>query len=87
MNSKLKSIKWTTSSTNPSDHPGVMRGDLIFFYTSGSTIGHVAIYLGWDKIIHADRVNGSVTTSTIATLTDQNGRYRYRVAGVRRVYN
>ena len=86
---KLKHVDYQTSKTDPTDHPGVYRGDLIFFNT-GSGAGHVAIYLGWDKIIQADPMTGKVDTSTIQTLikpTKDGGKYGYTVAGVRRIFN
>ena len=64
------------------------KGDLIFFSTSknGNPI-HAAIYLGLGDIIHADPVKGNVNTSTIRTLEDKEGKYKYYVVGVRRIFN
>ena len=87
--SRLRSITYK-SVEGSTDHPGVMRGDLIFFYTGNNVLGHVAIYLGWDKIIHASMVTGKVETSTISELTlpvNEGGRYGYKVAAVRRIFN
>lgn len=78
---KFKHINYTTSKTDPTDHPGVCRGDLIFFNT-GSGAGHVAIYLGWDKIIQADPMTGKVDTSTISKMLSRTG---WKVDSVRRV--
>lgn len=89
MSSRLKKITYK-SIEGSTDHPGVLRGDLIFFYTGRNTIGHVAIYLGWDKIVHASMVTGKVETSTISELvlpTSEGGKYGYTVAGVRRIFN
>ena len=83
MNLRLASRKYT------SDHRNINRGDLIFFYTGGNTVGHVAIYLGYDKIIHASLVTGRVETSTITALTKKfadGGKYGYTVAGCRRIF-
>ena len=83
MSSRLASRKYT------SDHRNINRRDLIFFYTGGNTVGHVAIYLGYDKIIHASLVTGRVETSTITALTKKfadGGKYGYTVAGCRRIF-
>ena len=71
------------------DHPGTIRGDLVFFYTSPGVVGHVAIYLGYDKIIHASPVTGRVETAYIKDLIKKakdGGIYGYKVAGVRRIF-
>lgn len=89
MNAKLQKIKYQAAPAGSTDHPGMIRGDLIFFYTGTNYIGHVAIYLGYDKIIHSSYVNGKVETSTISALlkpVKDGGKYGYKVAGVRRVF-
>ena len=79
---KLRSISYKNNPSDPTDHPGVFRGDLIFFQTETGNIGHVAIYLGWDKIIQADPESGRVNTSTISKMVKNKG---WKVVGVRRV--
>ena len=84
MNSKLASRTYTA------DHVNMNRGDLIFFYTGKNLVGHVAIYLGYGKIIHASMVTGYVENSTIDELIkpiEEGGQYGYSVAGVRRIFN
>lgn len=84
MSSKLETRKYTN------DHANINRGDLIFFYTGKNNIGHVAIYLGNDKILHASMVTGKVEDSTITELTkpaSKGGKYCYSVAGARRIFH
>ena len=84
MSSRLGSRKYT------SDHRNINRGDLIFFYTGKNLVGHVAIYLGYGKILHASMVTGRVEDSTIDELTkkiEDGGKYGYTVAGARRIFN
>lgn len=84
MNSKLGKRTYTD------DHRYMIRGDLVFFYTGRNLIGHVAIYLGYGKILHASMVTGVVETSTIDELikpVKDGGKYGYSVAGVRRIFN
>ena len=81
---KLKKIQYKESASDPTDHPGVFRGDLIFFQTETGNIGHVAIYLGWDKIVQADPEAGRVNTSTISKMLKHKG---WKVVGVRRVFH
>ena len=83
MSSKLQSRTYT------SDHRYINRGDLIFFNTGKNLIGHVAIYLGYGKIIHASMVTGRVEASTIDELIKpvaHGGQYGYTVAGCRRLF-
>ena len=84
MSSKLETRKYTN------DHVNINRGDLIFFYTGKNLVGHVAIYLGNDKILHASMVTGKVEDSTITELTkpaSKGGKYCYTVAGARRIFH
>ena len=68
------------------DFPEVYRGDLIFFNTSKNSVGHVAIYLGYGNIIHASKVSGKVEKVKLLTLLNKKGKYKYTIAGVRRVF-
>ncbi|MBQ3292087.1 MAG: C40 family peptidase [Mogibacterium sp.] len=86
MDAKLKTIKYTR------DHVNMTRGDLIFFQTSKNIYGHVAIYLGYGKIIHASLVTGKVETGTIDELikpAKEGGKYCYSEStiAVRRIFN
>ena len=83
--SKFRTIT-TAEPASDTNYPGVYRGDLIFFNTSKNHVGHVAIYLGLGKIIHASQVSGKVGVTTISHLTDKKGNYKYTVAGARRVF-
>lgn len=84
---KLGHIKFKDAAEGSNDYPGTNRGDLVFFKDSTGTMVHVAIYLGYGQLIHASPVSGKVETSTIRALTDANGSYMYKVAGVRRIFN
>lgn len=89
MNSKLKAIKYNPpASEDSNDYVGMTRGDLVFFATSkGGTPTHVAIYTGLGGLVHADPIRGKVGKSTIRQLVDQEGKYKYYVVGVRRIFN
>ena len=83
--SKLRHIAYAEPVGD--NYPNFLRGDLIFFYTGKTYIGHVAIYLGWGKIIHASQVTGKVETSTIKKLVSKKGKYKYKIAEARRIFN
>ena len=88
MGSKLKKITYKPAAEGSNDYTTMTRGDLIFFSkTKGGTPTHAAIYTGLGNIIHADPVKGKVKTSTIRTLEDRDGSYKYYVVGVRRIFN
>ena len=86
MSAKLEKI---TNYGTPveGNFPNVYRGDLIFFYTGQNNVGHVAIYLGLGKVIHASSVTNKVETTTLLSLISKKGKYKYKIAGVRRVYH
>ena len=86
MNSKLQFITDKQPDAGSDDYKGVYRGDLIFFQTGKNKIGHVAIYLGLGKIIHASQVTGKVETTTLKTLLNKNGKYKYKVEGAYRLF-
>ena len=86
MDSKLATIKYT------SDHYYMSRGDLIFFQISDGSYGHVAIYTGLGKIVHASPVTGKVENSTLEELikpVEEGGKYGYpeSTIKVRRIFN
>lgn len=89
MNSKLQHIsKPATPPEGSNDYVGVYAGDLLFFSDSSKgTPIHVAIYTGLGGLIHADPVTGVVNTSTVRKLVDQDGKYKYYLVGVRRVFH
>ncbi|HRJ52356.1 MAG TPA: C40 family peptidase [Candidatus Thiothrix moscowensis] len=41
------------------------KGDLVFFNTRGRRIGHVGIYLGDNKFVHAPRTGKAITTDKL----------------------
>jgi len=56
-------------------------GDLVFFRLSGREVGHVGIYAGDDRFVHAPQSGGTVR---IASLEDE--WYRQRFVGAGRLY-
>ena len=61
------------------DRGSISQGDLLFFRTSGKSIGHVAIYVGNGKMIHASSSRG-------VTISDMNSSYwKKRFVTARRV--
>ena len=90
MDSRLASITYTSWASD--SHRYMTRGDLVFFQIEPGNYGHVAIYLGMDKIIHASPVTGRVETSSIADLilpVEEGGLYGYDedTIKVRRIFN
>jgi cell wall-associated NlpC family hydrolase len=53
-------------------------GDLVFFRLSGREVGHVGIYAGDDRFVHAPQSGGHVR---VASLEDEWYRQRYVGAG------
>jgi len=56
-------------------------GDLVFFQLAGRDVGHVGIYAGDDRFVHAPQSGGHVR---LASLEDE--WYRQRFAGAGRFY-
>lgn len=56
-------------------------GDLVFFRLSGRDVGHVGIYVGGDRFVHAPQSGGHVR---VASLQDE--WYRDRFVGAGRFY-
>lgn len=65
----------------PVEKSNLLPGDLVFFYNRGTSyIGHVGIYIGNNKMVHAS------TSTTGVIITDLNsGYYVERYAGARRI--
>jgi len=55
-------------------------GDVVFFRTGGYPIGHVGIYAGEGKFIHAPRRGRPVTLDSLSS-----GYYHQRYVGARRI--
>lgn len=55
-------------------------GDLVLFRSSSSSVGHVGIYIGGSRFIHAANASRGVTTDTLAS-----GYYADNYVGARRV--
>ena len=58
----------------------LVKGDLMFFRTSGSGVGHVAMYIGHRKMIHSGSSGGRVRVDSI-----NESYYRARWVGAVRV--
>ncbi len=56
-------------------------GDLVFFRLAGREVGHVGIYVGDDRFVHAPQSGGQVR---VASLQDE--WYRQRFVGAGRFY-
>ena len=57
------------------DHSDIEPGDILCFYTSGTYIGHVGIYIGDGQYVHAQSTATGVVTSP---LSDRGDRYEAR---------
>ncbi|QTR51428.1 C40 family peptidase [Candidatus Thiothrix anitrata] len=55
------------------------KGDLVFFNTRGRKVGHVGIYLGDNKFVHAPRTGKAITTDKLV------GYWGSRVVGFGRI--
>lgn len=55
------------------------KGDLVFFSTRGRKVGHVGIYLGNNKFIHAPRTGKAITTEKL------DGYWGQRIVGFGRI--
>lgn len=63
------------------DKTGLKEGDLVFFKTTrGRRVGHVGIYVGSGKFIHASSGGGKVQVNSLS-----DGYYNRRFVGARRV--
>jgi murein DD-endopeptidase len=69
------------AAATPVPRDALQPGDLVFFRLSGRTVGHVGIYAGDDRFVHAPQSGGEVR---IASLDDE--WYRRRYAGAGRFY-
>lgn len=69
------------SAAHPVSRRDLRPGDLVFFRLSGRTVGHVGIYAGDDRFVHAPQSGGRVG---MASLDDE--WYRERYAGAGRLY-
>lgn len=67
----------------PVKKPGLKPGDLVFFrsWRGGRRIGHVGIYIGEGKFIHASSGKGEVVISNL-----NSGSYVRRYAGAKRLW-
>ena len=64
----------------PVSHSQLLKGDLVFFATSGGRkVSHVGIYVGDNKFLHAPGKNRRIRTSSMS-----NGYYKSRYLGARR---
>ncbi|MDX9989854.1 MULTISPECIES: C40 family peptidase [Thiothrix] len=55
------------------------KGDLVFFNTRGRKVGHVGIYLGDNKFVHAPRTGKAITTEKL------EGYWGQRIVGFGRI--
>jgi cell wall-associated NlpC family hydrolase len=69
------------SQATPVDRRALQPGDLVFFRLSGREVGHVGIYVGDSRFVHAPQSGGHVR---VASLQDE--WYRQRFVGAGRFY-
>jgi cell wall-associated NlpC family hydrolase len=69
------------SSAIPVERRELRPGDLVFFRLSGRNVGHVGIYAGDDRFVHAPQSGGHVRLASL-----ENEWYRRRFAGAGRFY-
>ncbi len=69
------------SKATPVERRELRPGDLVFFRLSGRDVGHVGIYAGDDRFVHAPQSGGHVR---LASLDDE--WYRQRFVGAGRFY-
>ena len=69
------------SKATPVERRELRPGDLVFFRLSGRDVGHVGIYAGDDRFVHAPQSGGHVR---LASLEDE--WYRQRFVGAGRFY-
>lgn len=69
------------SKATPVERSELRPGDLVFFRLSGRDVGHVGIYAGGDRFVHAPQSGGHVR---LASLEDE--WYRQRFVGAGRFY-
>lgn len=69
------------SQATPVERRELRPGDLVFFRLSGRDVGHVGIYAGDDRFVHAPQSGGNVR---LASLEDE--WYRQRFVGAGRFY-
>ena len=69
------------SKATPVKRRELRPGDLVFFRLSGRDVGHVGIYVGDDRFVHAPQSGGHVR---LASLEDE--WYRQRFVGAGRFY-
>ena len=66
------------AAATPVPRSGLRPGDLVFFRLAGREVGHVGIYAGEDRFVHAPQSGGQVR---MASLEDDWYRQRYVGAG------
>jgi cell wall-associated NlpC family hydrolase len=69
------------NKATPVERRELRPGDLVFFRLSGRDVGHVGIYAGDDRFVHAPQSGGHVR---LASLDDE--WYRQRFVGAGRFY-
>ena len=69
------------AAARPVDRRELRPGDLVFFRLNGRGVGHVGIYAGDERFVHAPQSGGHVR---IASLADE--WYRERFVGAGRLY-
>lgn len=65
----------------PVSYKDLQRGDLVFFKTRGHRIGHVGVYLGDDRFVHASSGTGRVVVTSLS-----DPYYSRRLVCARRVH-
>jgi cell wall-associated NlpC family hydrolase len=69
------------AKATPVERRQLRPGDLVFFRLSGREVGHVGIYVGDDRFVHAPQSGGRVHVASL-----EDAWYRQRFVGAGRFY-
>lgn len=69
------------AATQPVEDAALLRGDLVFFNTTGALFSHMGIYVGQAQFVHAPSSGGTVRRDSL-----ENSYFRPRYVGARRAF-